>query len=500
MVSTFVPSEECALVSCVSNKAIDSIAEKFAERLPFIVVGREERVGTTARQWTLEAQINRNPDVVAWVNTKTEFLDASKRLELVKDDSVEYQEKEATKILDNFESSAHSTIRQCGDMTRFRIGGVTSKAYTALFNLIEECLRFTNEELSKTKRKVSRLIRRACRAVLTTIDSCGSAVANLDTLDDEEREGAETKSIADRLSIAVLDEAGTIPEAKVCVVIANLRQITRIVAIGDQQQLEPFTNINRRGTAQTQGYFHRVARVIQLPMLNVQFRMHPQICELVSKIAYDNELRTDPDVRIKRLESSRGPVISWISYPMQGNQESEPEGKASSYINKHEIKLICDQVNTERSVLRQQRKNLLIITFYRGQLQLLREELADSGVLSRDKKSQQPIDPDDGSVRVTTVDSAQGSEADVVILSMVRSNPKCAVGFLANQNRAVVAISRAKDKLIIVGNEETVAARGLWRRVLNEANASGGSGRSITTGKGGKGKGKGKDKGKGKSK
>ena len=61
--------------------------------------------------------------------------------------------------------------------------------------------------------------------------------------------------------------------------------------------------------------------------------------------------------------------------------------------------------------------------------------------------------PDDGHVRVTTVDSAQGPEADCVVLGLVRCNPRGEVGFLANQNRAVVAISRAMEKLIIVGHD-----------------------------------------------
>ena len=144
-----MPSDECALVSCVSNKAIDSIAEKFAERLPFIVVGREERVGTTARQWTLQAQINRDPDVVAWTNAKMEFLDACKILELAKDDSVEYQEEEAAKILEKLENSRYDTPRLCGKSARSRLRGETSKGYTTLFHLIEECLEIANEELSK---------------------------------------------------------------------------------------------------------------------------------------------------------------------------------------------------------------------------------------------------------------------------------------------------------------------------------------------------------------
>jgi hypothetical protein len=482
LINTFVGPAECALVSCVSNKAIDAIAEKFVHRLPFIVVGRDERIGPTARQWTLEAQVNRDAEVVQWQAAKDKLLEHGKTLELYKDDSPSRQDATASRLLEKLEGSPLEALQLCADETRRR--AAAGPVFSIFFVLVDETLRLVSEELSKNKRRASLAIRRACRAVLTTIDSCGTAVARLDKRLDEDGdlvEDAETRCIADRLTLAVLDEAGTIPEAKLCVIIAVLPQITRIVSIGDQQQLEPYTDIQPRSNrnTKTEGYFHRAARVLckEIPMLQTQFRMHPKICKLVSSISYGGKLRTDPAVAAQReREIASAQAISWIGYARKGAGESKSAGGSSSWKNDQELEIVCDRAIVEVGVLRPRNKRLLIITFYREQLYLLREKLADMGVLARDGKTGLPVDPDDGHVRVTTVDSAQGSEADCVILSMVRCNERCDVGFLANQNRAIVAISRAKDRLIIVGHKETVAAWGLWERVLNEVEGTGARG------------------------
>lgn len=97
-----------------------------------------------------------------------------------------------------FQNSLHDIPRGCGEMTQCCTHETGAKMYNTLFDIISEGLVVTGEELDKAMLNASRSIRRACRAALTTIDSCGSAVA-------------------DRLSKAVLDEAGTIPEAKLSI-------------------------------------------------------------------------------------------------------------------------------------------------------------------------------------------------------------------------------------------------------------------------------------------
>jgi len=76
-----------------------------------------------------------------------------------------------------------------------------------------------------------------------------------------------------------------------------------------------------------------------------------------------------------------------------------------------------------------------------------------------------------GTLRICSVDQAQGSEADVVVLSCVRANADATVGFLKNPNRLNVAVSRARERLVIVGNERTLRGGGgsNWRRLLDAA-------------------------------
>ena len=374
----------------MSNKAIDAIAEKFAHRLPFIVVGQDERVGPTARQWTLEAQVGQDPDVMFWHAAKKELSEHIKTFELDQDDPSARQEATAANIIEKLEHSSNAACRRCATATCRRVG--QGRLFLVLSPILAEGLKHSEEENAKNRRRASLAIRRSCRAVLTTIDSCGSAVRMLDSDRNGDRAEAEVSCIAERLSLAVLDEAGTIPEAKVCVIIATLPQVTRIVAIGDQQQLEPYTDIQRQHhhDVPTQGYFHRAVRVLsdEVPMLQTQFRMHPQICQLVSSIAYAGQLRTDPVVAAQRKLESGEPgerVISWVDYDMGGTGESRSARFSSSWQNEQEAKLVCDLAITELGILQPKKKRLLIITFYRQQLKLLRDELADVGVLKRDK-------------------------------------------------------------------------------------------------------------------
>jgi superfamily I DNA and/or RNA helicase len=274
-----------------------------------------------------------------------------------------------------------------------------------------------------------------------------------------------------------LDEAGTVPEAKICIIVANLPHVSRIVSIGDQQQLEPYSDIRKSSSdEQTEGYFHRALRVLKtvVPMLRIQFRMHPNICSLVSDIGYKKLLITDSDVATKRRSQNSKP-ITWITYsnknPNQQQQAGGCESKSkSSYVNKTEIKIVCDMAEKMLKSPQKFGASLLIITFYKEQLVALRKELAKRHVLKRDPITKEPVEPEDGALRVATVDSAQGSEADAVILSCVRSNHKKKVGFLTNQNRAIVALSRARRTLVIVGDKETVAHRkGPWKNALKSA-------------------------------
>ena len=97
-------------------------------------------------------------------------------------------------------------------------------------------------------------------------------------------------------------------------------------------------------------------------------------------------------------------------------------------------------------------KRIVIITMYKAQLPLLEQMLSEH--------------QHTGKAAVMTVDSAQGSEADIVILSLVRSNARGHIGFARDRQRINVAVSRAKDRLLIVGNAQCFRSNAVWRDLL----------------------------------
>lgn len=106
-------------------------------------------------------------------------------------------------------------------------------------------------------------------------------------------------------------------------------------------------------------------------------------------------------------------------------------------------------------------KAVMVVTFYKAQQRLLRDVLALHGFTER-------VD-DDGvggpRLRIVTVDQAQGSEADVVVLSCVRSNRRRITGFVGTRsspNRFNVAITRARDRLVVVGDYATLSVDSVW--------------------------------------
>lgn len=110
---------------------------------------------------------------------------------------------------------------------------------------------------------------------------------------------------------------------------------------------------------------------------------------------------------------------------------------------------------------------VIVITFYAAQVRAIQKELACSFGSNGKRKAGSS---DTGLERVCTVDSIQGSEADVVILSFVRSNPRNNVGFVSDYRRLNVALTRAKFSLIVVGNYQTLVKSGspdIEKLVLN---------------------------------
>lgn len=244
--------------------------------------------------------------------------------------------------------------------------------------------------------------------------------------------------------------------------IAILGNVRRITCIGDQKQLVPFSNLDtRKMNVGPTSFFHRLNAVLRIPMLQTQYRMSRDICNVVSTLFYDKRLVTDAGTARERKKANKknGPVISWIHHC---TPEAMPKDGYSIY-NEQEITGVCSMLmhiaETNGS------KEVLVITFYKEQRDRIENEYRTRYL---NKYSVTPNVNNDNQLRIMTVDACQGTEADWVILSMVRSG-KHGIGFLKSESRANVAISRAREKLIVMGNKNTFYPNKTWRTVIQAA-------------------------------
>lgn len=189
--------------------------------------------------------------------------------------------------------------------------------------------------------------------------------------------------------------------------------------------------------------------ITRTAMLSEQYRMHPDICDLVN-VFYDGKLETmcKREDKEHNLGLYDGRAIAWIDMPL--SDEYPAEVKHQSISRQCEVDRI--QKELAQILAKTTEYKIGIITFYSAQAKLLNDMVRNNFPSEIDR------------IRVGTVDAFQGKEFDVVLLSVVRSNAEeesnQRVGFLDNDNRLCVAFSRAKRLLVAVGDSKTVAFDG----------------------------------------
>ncbi|MFN2463053.1 MAG: AAA domain-containing protein [Candidatus Dormibacteria bacterium] len=270
----------------------------------------------------------------------------------------------------------------------------------------------------------------------------------------------------EQYTYAFLDEAN---KARAEETIPFIALGQRVVLIGDHHQLPPVVEEEdlsglRRGTPEwhlaRKSYFE-ILWESELPAVNkirleVQHRMHPAIRHLVSQRFYRGSLRDGDAVkqyqRLKLFGQHRSLV--WIDSAGADVREVRT-GNGSIYNVNH--------VNICRAIVRMLGErtdpalNIALIGMYREQVRRYGSPRQWTG---RD-------------FRADTVDAFEGAEADIVIVDLVRSNPRGMVGFLEVHNRINVAMSRAKRLLIVVGDSQTVRSNRVLRQVFEGFRRSG---------------------------
>ena len=194
-------------------------------------------------------------------------------------------------------------------------------------------------------------------------------------------------------------------------------------------------------------------------LLTVQYRMDPQISQFPNGQFYGGALVDSEGVR------ARGPAPwsgdSWLgpctfidingSGARSGaNGGAESRDAGGSKLNRPEAEAVARIVARfhQHGLSLADSSQLRVITFYSAQVRTIRSALRASRMAGA------------GAVSVHTVDGSQGAEADVVVVSFVRSNPRGAIGFLSDAKRLNVALTRPRRSLVMVGDADTLSKAG----------------------------------------
>jgi ATP-dependent RNA/DNA helicase IGHMBP2 len=236
----------------------------------------------------------------------------------------------------------------------------------------------------------------------------------------------------------------------------------RVILAGDHHQLPPTiksAEAAKQGLAQTLFEKGIERHPFSASLLEVQYRMHEDIMAFSSSWFYKDKLVAHESVRHALLRPHQLPV-DFVDTAGAGYQEKQDEETLSRF-NEEEAALLIRVVEqlVEDIGLQpwlDERITLGIITPYRSQVDLLHKLAESSPTLM----------PLHHLTTINTVDAFQGQERDVIAISFVRSNDKGEVGFLADIRRTNVAMTRARKKLIMVGDSATLGSHEFYLRLI----------------------------------
>lgn len=286
-----------------------------------------------------------------------------------------------------------------------------------------------------------------------------------------------------------IDEAAQALEAACWI---PMRRASRVILAGDHCQLPPTVKsiaALRAGLGKT--LMERIAenKPEVVTLLKIQYRMNDEIMRFSSDWFYGGKVESAPQIKYRSVLDYDHP-ITWIDTSNEENQitiegEDAPEDSASTSssvsaanqnsdlnfkeqfvgesfgrINKAEAELTLLTLAeyftkiSKRRVL-EERIDVGIISPYRAQVQYLKKLI----------KKYEFFKPYRRLISVNTVDGFQGQERDVILISLVRSNDEGQIGFLKDLRRMNVAMTRARMKLIILGNKDTMTKHPFYKKL-----------------------------------
>jgi len=253
-----------------------------------------------------------------------------------------------------------------------------------------------------------------------------------------------------RFDVVVVDEAAQALEPATWIPIIKANE--KVILAGDPFQLPPTVKsyaAARKGLEKTL-IEQSIERFEKVSLLKTQYRMNETIMGFSNAYFYDNQLEADYSVKSHTLFEGDLP-LEFIDTAGCGFEEKVNPKTKSTY-NPEEYKILWRHLDNLIPTLDKKKPPTIgIISPYKQQALYLRAEIKDY------------FDFVELPINVNTIDSFQGQERDIIYISLVRSNEKGIIGFLKDYRRMNVAMTRARKKLVIIGDSATLGNDGFYR-------------------------------------
>jgi ATP-dependent RNA/DNA helicase IGHMBP2 len=383
------------LVVAPSNTAVDLLSDKLAEEgLNVLRVGNPARVSERLTTLTLDSKM----------------AEHSRMKEM----------KTLRKQANEYKNMAHKYKRQFGKSERDQ-----RKA------LFDEAHRIMKEVSNSEQYIIDDIISKTQVITATPVGANHYTVRNV------------------RYQTVVIDEAGQALEPACWIPILKGE---KLILAGDHFQLSPTV---KSGEAAKGGLANTLLEKCvalhpeAVVLLQEQYRMNTAIMGYSSKVFYNNRLRAHESVAGRLLFSTDMPVTfidtagCGFDERLEGTSSTNPE--EAVFLFKHLTQLAADLLTEGYTT--EHFPSIAVISPYKQQIALLKDQLKHSPALEvyGDK------------ISVNTIDSFQGQERDIVYISMTRSNTEGQIGFLSDIRRMNVAMTRARKKLVIIGDSGTLS-------------------------------------------
>jgi len=434
IVLQLVRKGERVLVSAESNVAVDNLVERLRGRTKIVRLGHPSRVAKNLIDSTLFYQVE---------NSK-KYKKVKKLREKV-EELIEFRDQFLKPTPQRKKGLRDEKILRLADAKRTKRGikmeDIESMAeWIKIQNQIAKIIK----EISKIEEKIAQKILEEAQVIL-----CTNSSAALEFLRDFEFDSA------------VIDEAtqATIPS-----ILIPICKAKKFILAGDHKQLPP-TVLSEKAKALSETLFEKLIQKYpeKSVLLNVQYRMNEILMEFPNEEFYEGKLKTDESVKNITLRDFK------IKIPKFGNfwnkildpenvvcflDTSKSERKFERIRAESTSKENPFEVEIVKSILEKmfeagiKKEWVGVITPYDDQLDLLRKNLEEL-------------------VEINTVDGFQGREKEIILISFVRSNKEKILGFLSDLRRLNTAITRAKRKLICVGDSETLKTHPVYARFID---------------------------------